>query len=161
MASPLRLKGYNTVLDYAATNVGIGGQNSATPLTSLTKIKFPNAKRSITNTFDIDTVGAVTGQTQVKTSQPGWIDCDKIDVTAYFTQAQYSALLTLFNNGTEYYWLATLPLAAGQVSLGAQLYWPGYVSEISVDEINTDDDNLIMVPFSIKVNDVVEFASGS
>jgi hypothetical protein len=159
MASPLRLKGYNSALEYSSSYSG-GALVAPTPLSALAKIKLPSAKRAIVNTYDLATTSTITSTPQVKTSQPGWFDTDKIDVVAYFTQAQFTALLNLFEAGTEYYWQCTLAVASGQMT-PANLQFPGYISEIGIDELNTDDDNLVMVPFSIKINDIATFTGGS
>ena len=155
MASPARMSGFTTALNYNST---FGG--GYTPLSSMMKITSPKAKVATVKTNDLGTLGTATGLGAVNTYQRGLADCGQLDAVAFFTQSQYATLLSFFEAGTELYWQIVLPKVGGQ-GTGANIIWPGFVMELGIDEINTDDENLVMLPFSIKVNDYPSYTAGA
>ncbi len=149
MATPARMKGYGATLAYSTT---VGG--AYTTLTGLKNFTPPAPKGARVKNHDLNAA------TQVVTSQRGWIDPGEMPLTLYFDRAQYNTILGFLSTGVEYFWKVTFPMIGGE-STASKLTAPGYVAEVKLDEISIDDENLVMLPIVVQLNDVPTFTPGS
>lgn len=134
-----KTKGYGSRLSYSAAG------STYTALTDMAAFTPPSLEYADLKTTNLESTDGVH-EYQAGLGEPG-----EIPGTAYFTKAQFAALMALAGPASDnYYWKITFPLLSGE-STASQIIARGHLKKISLDEINIEDDNKVMAPIAIKV----------
>lgn len=157
MTTPNRMIGAGATLAYATTKGG-----SYTALTGLKNFTPPAPKRAVIKNQDLSTVSAVSGATStpIITTQAGRAEPGDLPLTLYFDKAQYATVMGFLYTGTEYWWKASCPTISGE-STPTYVKVPGWVKEVKIDEISIEDDNIVLVPIVLQLNDFPEITQGA
>lgn len=131
-----------------------------TALATLKEIKPSTAKKSAPKVSCL--ASPLGGSTPYHEFSPlGWVDPGEFEAEAFFTKAGYSAWLTLLQGNALVDIKLTFNKLASESVSGSTFVSAAAVTEQGLSPLNTDDDNIVMMPVKVKLSSTPTFTSGS